>query len=40
MKLLPEIEFHDDISLLIYRPRGVIDEAAVKRVLDVLEVLD
>src|SRR6476660_1297066 len=37
MKLSPDIEFHDDISLLIYRPRGVIDEAAVKRVVDVLE---
>ena len=40
MKLSPEIEFHDDISLLIYRPRGVIDEAAVKRVVDVLEDLE
>jgi hypothetical protein len=40
MKLSPEIEFHDEISLLIYRPRGVIDEAAVKRVVDVLEDLE
>ena len=40
MKLSPDIEFHDDISLLIYRPRGVIDEAAVKRVVDVLEDLE
>jgi len=40
MKLSPDIEFHDDISLLIYRPRGVIDEAAVKRVVDVLENLE
>jgi hypothetical protein len=40
MKLSPEVEFHDDISLLIYRPRGVIDEAAVKRVVDVLEDLE
>ena len=37
---LPDIEFHDDIRLLIYRPRGVIDEAAVKRVVDVLEDLE
>jgi hypothetical protein len=40
MKLSPDVEFHDDISLLIYRPRGVIDEAAVKRVVDVLEDLE
>src|SRR4029077_7026230 len=40
MKLPPEIEFHDDIRLLIYRPHGVIDEAAVKKVVDVLEDLE
>ena len=38
MKLPPELEFHDDIHLLIYRPRGVIDEAAVKKVVDVLKI--
>jgi hypothetical protein len=40
MKLPPEIEFHDDLHLLIYRPHGVIDEAAVKKVVDVLEDLE
>src|SRR5882757_365637 len=40
MKLPPDVEFHDDIRLPIYRPRGVIDEAAVKRVVDVLEDLE
>jgi hypothetical protein len=40
MKLPPDVEFHDDIGLLIYRPRGVIDEAAVKKVVDVLEDLE
>jgi hypothetical protein len=40
MKLPADVEFHDDIRLLIYRPRGVIDEAAVKRVVDVLEDLE
>jgi hypothetical protein len=40
MKLPPDVEFHDDIRLLIYRPRGVIDEAAVKRILSVLEDLE
>ena len=40
MKLPPDIEFHDDIRLLIYRPHGVIDEAAVKKVISVLEDLE
>src|SRR3954469_22616433 len=40
MKLPPELEFHDDLHLLVYRPHGVIDETAVKRVVDVLEDLE
>ena len=40
MKLPPEIEFHQDIRLFMYRPRGVIDEAAVKRAISVLEDLE
>ena len=35
-----DIEFHEDIRLLIYRPHGVIDEEAVKKVVDVLEDLE
>ena len=40
MKLPPELEFHEDIHLLIYRPHGLIDEAAVKNVVSVLEDLE
>ena len=40
MKLPPEIEFHPDISLLIYRPRGLIDEAAINKVVGVIEDLE
>jgi hypothetical protein len=40
MKLPPELEFHEDIHLLIYRPQGVIDDAAVKKVVSVLEDLE
>jgi hypothetical protein len=40
MKLPPELEFHEDIHLLTYRPRGVIDEPAVKKVVSVLEDLE
>ena len=40
MKLPPEIEFHPDIRLLIYRPRGLIDEAAINKVVKVIEDLE
>src|SRR5437762_13987047 len=40
MKLAPDIEFHEDIRLLVFRPHGVIDEAAVKRIVSVLEDLE
>lgn len=40
MKLSPDVEFHEDIRLLIYRPRGVIDEAAIKHVVSILEELE
>ena len=40
MKLPPEIEFHQDIRLLIYRPHGLIDEAAINNVTSVIEDLE
>jgi copper homeostasis protein CutC len=40
MKLRSDIEFHDDIRLLVYRPHGVIDEEAVKKIVSVLEDLE
>ena len=40
MKLPPDIEFHEDIRLLIYRPRGLIDEAAINKVVSVIEDLE
>jgi hypothetical protein len=40
MKLPPEIEFHQDSRLLIYRPRGLIDEAAINEVVSVIEGLE
>jgi hypothetical protein len=40
MKLAPDIEFHEDIRLLVYRPSGAIDEPAVKKVIAVLEDLE
>jgi hypothetical protein len=40
MKLASDVEFHEDIRLLIYRPRGLIDEPAIKKVVAVLEDLE
>ena len=40
MKLPPEIEFYEDIRLLIYRPRGLIDEAEINRVIGVIEGIE
>ena len=36
MKLPPDIEFHEDIRLLIYRPKGLINEAEINRVIGVI----
>src|ERR1700751_5149996 len=40
MKLASDVEFYEDIRLLVYRPRGVIDEAAVKKIVSILEDLE
>jgi len=40
MKLAPDVEFHEDIRLLVYRPCGAIDEPAVKKIIAVLEDLE
>jgi len=40
MKLPPDVEFHEDIRLLIYRPRGLIDDAAVNRIIAVIEEIE
>ena len=40
MKLATDVEFDEDIRLLVFRPHGVIDEAAVKRIVSILEDLE
>jgi hypothetical protein len=40
MKLPPEIQFHEDIRLFVYRPRGLIDEAAVNKIVNVIEDIE
>src|SRR4029453_15651422 len=38
--LPPDIEFHEDIRLFIYRPKGVINEAEINRVIGVIEGIE
>jgi hypothetical protein len=42
MKLpLPsDVEFHEDIGLLIYRPRGLLDRAAINKIISVIGELE
>jgi hypothetical protein len=40
MKLPPDIQFHEDVRLLVYRPRGLIDEAAINKVISAIEELE
>jgi hypothetical protein len=40
MMLAPEVQFYEDIGLLIYRPRGLIDEAAINKITSVIEELE
>ena len=36
----PDLEFHEDIRLLIYRPQGLLNEAAFSKVISALEDLE
>jgi 23S rRNA C2498 (ribose-2'-O)-methylase RlmM len=40
VNLPPDVEFHEDIRLLVYRPRGLIDEAAINKIIAVLEQIE
>ena len=40
MKLPPDIQFHEDIRLLVYRPRGLLNEAAVNKIIKVIGELE
>ena len=40
MNLSPGIEFHKDIRLLIYRPVGLLNEASVNKIVDVIGDLE
>jgi hypothetical protein len=40
MMLLPEVQFYEDVDLFVWRPRAVLDEAAINKVLGCLEDLE
>jgi hypothetical protein len=41
MILLPdEVSFHEDIRLLIYRPRGLLDETTINRIVSIIGDLE
>ena len=40
MKLPHDLEFHEDIRLLIWRPRGLLNEASVNKIVSVLADLE
>src|SRR5215467_11132224 len=40
MKLPPDVEFHEDVRLLVYRPRGLMSEASVNKIVSVIGDLE
>jgi hypothetical protein len=40
MKLPPDVQFHEDIHLLVYRPRGLLNEKTVNKIIRVVGDLE
>ena len=40
MKLPPDVQFHEDIRLLVYTPRGLLDETAINRIVSIIGDLE
>jgi hypothetical protein len=40
IKLPPDVEFHEDIRLFVYKPRGLLNEASVDRAVTALGDLE
>src|SRR6266403_697726 len=40
MKLPSDVQFHEDIRLLVWRPRGVLNEAALKHIRELIGDLE
>ena len=40
IQLPPDVEFHEDIHLLVYRPRGVLNEQSVNKITSIIGELE
>ena len=40
MNVPPDVEFHEDIRLLVYRPRGVMNEQSVGKIVTIIGNLE
>src|SRR5438477_13183545 len=40
VKLPADVEFYEDIRLIVWRPRGLVDKAAVNKIITVLGELE
>ena len=40
MKLPPDVQFHEDIRLLVYRPHGLLNEETVNKIIRVVGGLE
>jgi hypothetical protein len=40
LPLPPDVEFHEDIGLLVYRPRGLLDRTAVNKIISIVGELE
>jgi hypothetical protein len=40
MMLPPEIQFHDEVRLFVWRPRGILNDEAINKVVGCLEDLE
>lgn len=40
MKMPSDVQFLEDVRLLIYRPRGLLNEAVINRIVHVLDALE
>lgn len=40
LPLPPDVEFHEDICLLIHRPRGLVNRAALNKIISVIGELE
>jgi len=38
--LRPDVEFHEDVGLLVYRPRGLLNRAAISKIIAVIGELE